>query len=171
MKKWLLVLGFLIMAVPSWADVTAKIISFRLDDNKNIEVHTQYKIDGVEVVSRYPQEDCDDGVGGTTKCYIWVTRYQILNFINLDGTLMSDSEIKSKIVLDLQQFENSLIQKTYLEKKNQEIFNKNLKTIVGTLDSLSSTTITLKDSAGKDITNLEVKTDGTATATPVIVVP
>ena len=168
MKKWLLVLWFLMMACPAWADVTAKIISFKLDDNKNIEVHTQYKIDGVEVVSRYPQESCDDGLGGTTQCYIWVTRYQVLNFVNPDGTLMSDAEIKDKIILDLQQFENALIQKTYLEKKNQEIFETNLKTIVGTLDSLTSSTITLKDSTGKETTTLEVKTDGTATITPAI---
>ena len=60
MKK-ILVLLFLVLCIasPVFADVTEEVISIDKDANENIRVWTQYKLDGVEVKSKY-DKICQD---------------------------------------------------------------------------------------------------------------
>lgn len=119
MFKMILIIIFLIFIFPSliFADVTAEILSYKIDDNGNIEVHTQYKIDGVEVQSRYSQEDGK---------YYWVTRYVASTFGN-----MTDVQIKERILSEIKEQMNALGQQSFLKKANEDIVNNRLKTLVG----------------------------------------
>jgi hypothetical protein len=46
MKKALLILALMAVCATAKADVTAEILSQKIDENGNIRVETQYKIDG-----------------------------------------------------------------------------------------------------------------------------
>lgn len=155
MKKGLLVL-FLILGLARlcFADVTAEIIGKDIDENGNIRIKTQYKIDGVEVSSRYPPENGK---------YYWVTRYTSTNFAG-----MTKLQIAQRIVKDIKAFADSLIQKKYYSIANPALSNSTLfDTIVG--QKLTETTASiLVDTNGdnKPDTEYLVKTDGTKTEQP-----
>lgn len=156
MKKLIFVLGFLMVAQWAVADVTRKVISIKQDENGNLEVHTQYKVDGVEVVSRYLTEPCDDG-----QCYIWVTRYDAVNFINPDGTFMDDAQKVEFIGNQVDKFSDSLIRKTFVQKKNLEIKDAGIKDLIGSTKTIQSSVIELKDKDKNITATVELKTDGT----------
>jgi hypothetical protein len=148
MRLLILILGFCLIASCVFAGVEATIVSKDIDDNGNIRVWTQYKIDGVEVESRYPKID-----GKSVYC----TRYNAMNFYN-----MTDTQIKEKIVQDVDTHVGSLIQQKYIEINNQEILNKNLKTLINTTISKDTSLIQLDtNNDGIVDTNMTVKSDGT----------
>lgn len=153
MKKVLLALVFCLVTSLAFADVTAEVLAYDADDNGNIRIKTQYKIDGVEVISRYPT---------LNDKYYWVTRYSAFNFAG-----MNDIEIKTRIIEDIEAFSKSLIQKTYLTKTNAEIIKSNLSTLIGTKNTETIGSI-LVDTNGDKILDTEwvVKTDGTKTEIP-----
>lgn len=111
---------FLVMILVSstvFADVVAEVLSYKIDQNGNIEVHTQYKIDGVEVPSRYPLED--------GKHYL-VTRYQANSF----GSMTND-QIKQRILKEIEEHAKSLTQEGFIKKANQDIMDNKLGSLVG----------------------------------------
>ena len=116
-KKIFIFMVLMGMAWPCFADVTAEVLSYKLDDNGNIEVHTQYKIDGVEQQSRYPQENGK---------YYWVTRYVASTF----GS-MTEAQIKARILSEIQDQVNALGQQKFLKKANKNIVDTKLGTLVG----------------------------------------
>ena len=116
--------SILIMAGVSFADVTAEVLSYKIDDNGNIEVHTQYKVDGVEVQSRYPQENGK---------YYWVTRYVASTF----GS-MTDVQIKDRILSEIKEQVNALGQQEFLKKANKNIVDTKLGTLIGSTDTQST---------------------------------
>jgi hypothetical protein len=129
------------------ADVTGEIIGKSIDENGNIVIQTQYKIDGVEVPSRYPQLDGK---------YYWVTRYSMQNFYG-----MSDADILVRIQKDIIQFGQSLISKKYVTEENTKL---ELKGVVGSTVTVTSADITVS----KDLA-ITVKTDGSLPVEKVIV--
>jgi len=124
------------------SNVTAEIISQDLDDNGNIRVWTQYKIDNIEVKSQYPKIDGK---------FVYATRYHILNFVG-----MTDTEIKARIQQDVETHAETLIRKTFIKKANQDILDSHLSDVVGT--KVIKETTTIKVSEDKE---WELKTDGT----------
>jgi len=117
MRILALVLGLCLMSSLALADVTSEIIDVTPDNNGNIMVKTQYKIDGVEVVSRYPK------FGGK---HYFVTRYDCMNFKD-----MSKEQIKERILSDIKEHSRALIVKTYIKKSNTDIL-RDFPEIVGT---------------------------------------
>lgn len=155
MKRILLILVFCLFATNVFAGVTAEILAYDLDDNGNIRVKTQYKIDGVEVISRYPT------LGGK---YYFVTRYHTLNFAG-----MSDAEIKTRILEDVEAHAKSLIKKTYIEKSNLDIHDNHIKEVVGSKVTKTTTTIEVDtDGDGEKDTNYILKTDGSHAESTII---
>jgi len=155
MKKLLLVLLFCLFATNVFAGVTAEILAYDLDDNGNIRVKTQYKIDGVEVVSRYPQ------LGGK---YYFVTRYHALNFAG-----MSDAEIKARILEDVENHAENLIKNTYMKKKNINIHDNHIKALVGSKVTETTTTVSV-DTDGDNVNDeiWTIKSDGSHTSAAII---
>lgn len=148
MKKILLILLFCLFATNVFADVTAEILSYDLDDNGNIRVKTQYKIDGIEVKSPYPLLDGK---------YYFVTRYNIFNFVG-----MTDEQIKARIVEDVTTHANTLIQQTFTQKQNTDIYANHLTELTGSKVKQTNTTIILDiDSDGVSDREWLIKTDGT----------
>jgi len=113
-RKIVLVLMALMMARFCYADVTAEIIGKAIDDNGNIIIKTQYKVDGVEVKSRYPVENGK---------YCWITMYNVTHFAN-----MTEQEISEKINKDISDFSKTLIRKKFIEVANKTV---NLQNIIG----------------------------------------
>lgn len=105
MKK-LVVAVVMVLGLASvcFADVTAEIIGVDLDENGAIRVKTQYKIDGKEVESRYPQQDGK---------YYFVTRYRIDNFAGMNKT-----KILQRIKSDISSFQKNIILNDYFKKAN-----------------------------------------------------
>jgi len=133
MKKFLIMFFVLFPAI-CFADVTAEVLSTTLDARGNIEVHTQYKVDGVEVVSPYPKED--------GKSY-YVTRYSVQNFSG-----MTDAEKLARINQDLQAYGEQLIRKPYQNEAVQLVKDANADLIK---------TDFFKTLAGKKVTITEAK--------------
>jgi len=147
MRIIILILMTLFPVIPSWADVTAEIISYKIDQNGNIEVHTQYKIDGVEVVSRYPQENGK---------YYWVTRYTASAFGN-----MTEPQIIARIMKEIDDESGALLLESYVKKINQTIATTKLGTLTGS--KLTKTQADLKvdnDGDGKADQIWTVTSDG-----------
>lgn len=115
--RFIIFLILMFSVSPIFADVTAEVLSYKIDQNGNIEVHTQYKVDGIEVQSRYPQENGK---------YYWVTRYDSHNFGD-----MNDEQIKQRILADVESQSESLIAQTFKKKENQKIVDGKLGTLVG----------------------------------------
>ena len=146
MKKLFLVLLFLALVTNCFAGVEAEIVAKDLDDNGNIRVWTQYKIDGVEVESNYPKID-----GKSVYC----VRFNALNFMDMNAT-----EIKDKIIGEAKSHCENLIQKTWVQKQNAEIIDKEIKGVVGSKLNITETTRVIN---GKDGKEYILKTDGTIT--------
>ncbi len=144
MKIASLILGFCLIATFAFAGTSAEIISYDKDDNGNIRVWTQYKIDGVEVDSRYPK------INGKE---VYCARYTVFNFID-----MTNDEIVARIKEDIEKHAETLIIKTFTKKKNDSIAQNNLSKLVGT--TATKITATRKISDTKEWV---LKTDGTFT--------
>jgi hypothetical protein len=154
MKILGLVLGLCLITTLAFAGAEGEVISIDKDDNGNIRVWTQYKVDGVEVESRYPK------INGKS---VFCSRYHFLNFVG-----MTDTEIKTKILEDVNIHAETLIRKTYILKKNRDIFDNHLKNVTTSKVSKETTIIKI-DTDGDNIPDKEymVKTDGTETITPI----
>jgi len=155
MKKIWLVVLFLGFTSLCFADVTAEIIGKDIDTNGNIIVKTQYKIDGIEVQSNYPQ------LGGK---YYWVTRYSIQNFANMDAT-----QVQARIDKDIKAYGEQLILKPFREQlrvdlktANQNLFNGDLlKDIIGHKTTVETATMIIdKNFDGIVDTEIIAKSDG-----------
>lgn len=125
-KVFLAILMLAFLVIPALADVTAEIIKCDLDASGNLRVYTQYKIDGVEVPSNYPQFEGK---------YYYVTSY---NFKRSD--ILAD-DILTKIKKDIEAYAQSLLARTYISKQNAEIVKSKLANIVGQKVTISSVVI------------------------------
>lgn len=110
MKIASLVLGLCLIASMSFADVTAEIVKYDLDDNGNIRVWTSHAIDGVEVPSNYPKIDGK---------FVYATRYSKQNFKDCKDK----AEIETYILDDIKNHSNNLCQKEF-DKKAPKTFNQ-----------------------------------------------
>lgn len=156
MKKWVLCLVLLFMTSLAYADVTAEIVGKAIDDNGNIIIRTQYKIDGVEVVSRYPKDEQGR--------YYWVTRYNIINFAG-----MTKAQIKQRVGRDIKAFAQNLIRQEYLKKANLALDTSDV--IGQTLTETTAEILVDTDGDGIPDKKWTVKNDGSKVEsdyTPVI---
>ena len=127
--------------------VQAKIIGVDKDEQGNIRVKTQYKIDGVEVVSPYPQ---------LNGMYYFVTRYTVQNFAG-----MTKLQILGRIKKDIQSHEKSLITKKFLQITNDAFVNAG-QDLINASDSIDTASIYV-DANGDGTLDTEwvISTDGT----------
>ena len=147
MKKLAFFILFLLITVSCFADVTAKIVGVDKDENGNIRVKTQYKIDGVEVKSPYPLEN---GIS------YWITRYSVQNFSGMNKT-----QIFTRIKKDIISFEKHLIIKKYLELANHDFISIS-QDLVNVTDTQSIASVYVDtDNNGTLDTEWVLKTDGT----------
>ena len=151
MKKLILALALVMVCGLAFAGYEAEILDVIQDPvNGSIIVKTQYKLDGVEVVSRYPQLDGK---------YYWVTRYQLQSFAGMD-----DNEMKMHVLKDLMSFGENLIREAYLEKANLAFIQDNAATLIGTKNAAVSATILLDTNKdGVRDTKWIIFSDGTRT--------
>ena len=149
-----LVLVLCFIATNAFADVTAEILDVTQDTNNgSIIVRTQYKIDGVEVPSRYPKLDGK---------YYWQTRYNLNQFAG-----MTNAEAKTFIFKDIQSFCKSLIKKTYLKLNNYQYVQDKANLLIGQTGQVDSAEILVDTNAdGIYDTKWIIKTDGTRTEEP-----
>lgn len=148
MKILGIVLGLCLMASIALAGVEAEIVKVDFDGTV-INVWTQYKVDGVEVQSRYPKITITDGEGVSKSYYVWRVGYNLFQF---DG--LSSEQIKTRVLKDVNEFANELGKNTYLKKANENY----VSTIKATEGSkVSKDTFDLDFGTGK----WTVKTDGT----------
>lgn len=156
MKLLGLILAMIFSPLIVNADVTAEILSHKIDDNGNIEVHTQYKIDGVEVPSRYPQEDGK---------YYFVTRYDASVFGGMNENQIKDRILNGRTTDGADSIKSqcdSLLIKSFLNKENKDIADNKMKTLPGSTISSSQADIGVDtDGDGKSDKIWVVKTDGT----------
>ena len=139
----------------AFADVTPEIVGKAIDDNGNIVIKTQYKIDGVEVVSRYPQENGK---------YYWVTRYSIQNFANMNAT-----QIQDRIDQDIKAYADNLITQPFQEQQrralktaNSNFYNTSLSNVTGHKVTVTSAKMVVDTNFdGMQDKEWTVKTDGT----------
>jgi len=134
--------------------VTAEILDVTQDPvNGSIVVKTQYKLDGVEVVSNYPL------LNGK---YYWVTRYQLQSFAGI-----TDLQAKQRILKDLQSHGQSLIRKKYLQQANFQYTQDKASLLIGTTGQIDTAEI-LVDMNGDGVNDTKwiIKTDGTRTEEP-----
>jgi len=150
MRRFILFLLFFLICSFSYAGVTGEVLAVDRDDNGNIRVKTQYKIDGVEVKSRYPK------LNGK---YYWVSRYRSHNFAD-----MTDLEIKNRILRDVRKHSENLITDTFFRVDNERIINNNLPNLIGSMIIRNQSKV-LIDIDGDNVFDKEwtVKTDGTKT--------
>ena len=152
MKKLFLLLLFLALVTNCFAEVTAQIIAVDKDDNGNIRVKTQYKIDGVEVVSKYPQQDGK---------YYWVTRYDVRSFVN-----MTKAQILGRVKNDIRAFEDNLITREFI-KINNDAWITAGQDLVNITDIKTSASMYVdKNSDGIADTEWIIYTNGTKTEQP-----
>ena len=128
MKTFILILAFCFITTLVFADTIGEIVSIDIDSNGNIRVWTQYKIDGTEVESQYPKID-----GKSVFC----TRYSALNFVD-----MSNTEIKERILEDIDTHTKTLITKKCLKKANKKI---KFKDVVGSKVSNNKAKVKIND--------------------------
>lgn len=148
MKRLLFVLLMLAVCGVAFADVTAEIIGKDLDENGNIVIRTQYKLDGEEVVSRYPRDE-------QGRSY-WVTRYTVQNFAGMDA-----NATKARILKDVKDYSKVLIQKDYLLTANQSL---DLSSVLGATNTETEASILVDENQdGTPDKEWKVKTDGSKT--------
>lgn len=161
MRIVVIVLSLILISSVAFAvedGVTAKILAYDIDDNGNIRVKTQYKIDGVEVKSNYPK---------LNDKYYFVTRYYALNFPG-----MTDKQIKDRILEDLNAHAENLVLDTFVKKNNQDIHDNHLSALVGSVISKIKATFKF-DSDGDNIDDKEwtVYTNATYTEKNILISP
>ena len=152
MKVLGLILIFLFITTFAFADVTAKIIAVDKDEQRNIRVKTQYRLDNVEVPSNYPPLDGK---------YYWVTRYTVQLFAG-----MTKAQILARIKKDIIAFEKQLITKKYMEINNDAFVTAG-QDLVNATDTQTTASIYV-DVNGDSILDTEwiLKSDGTRTEQP-----
>jgi len=134
--------------------VTAEILDVAQDQNTGaIIVRTQYKIDGVEVVSPYPP------LNGK---YYFQTRYNLNQFAG-----MTDQQAKTFIFKDLQSHAKTLIIRTYLKLNNFQYVQDKANLLIGQSGQVDSAEI-LVDTNADNIPDTKwiIYTDGTRTEEP-----
>lgn len=149
--KFVLSIFILLFSGNVFADVTAEILSYKIDENGNVEVHSQYQIDGVEIESRYPQEDGK---------YYWVTRYNFFNFLD-----MSNDEIETYILEDLKKNAEGFLVQDFTKKENAKIIDK-FKSLDFIAKKATATEAKIPIDFNKDSVSDEewtLRTDGTKT--------
>ena len=124
--RYVLVLVMLFMTAICYAGVEGEVIDYDLDAKGSIRVWTQYKVDGVEVGSKYPKKDGK---------YVYCTRYHALNFLGMTG-----AEIKIRVLEDVDTHTKSLIQQKCIKEANKNI---KLKDVVGSTVSAQSATMVI----------------------------
>ncbi len=142
----LMILGISFCGVAT-ADVTSLILKKDIDDNDNIRVYTQYMVDGEELESKYPKLDGK---------YYYVSRYDFMNFIKQDGTIMSEAEKEIYIELQIKFHRESLLRQTFIKKNNLDVQQTELSNLVGKQGTTKTATMKINDTK-----EWEVKTDGT----------
>lgn len=149
MKRILFSLILCLFCFQGFSDVTATILDVSQDSNSGaIIVKTQYKVDGVELVSNYPLLDGK---------YYWQTRYNLNQFAG-----MTDGEVKTRIFKDIKAFGENVTCKTYLKQANFVYTKDKGSLLIGQTGTILSADI-LVDSDGDNIVDTKwiVKTDGT----------
>lgn len=138
-----------------FGDVTWKVLKVDKDTNGNIQVKTQFKIDGVEVQSRYPT------LNGK---YYFVTRFSAQNFWE-----MTAQEKKDFITAELDKHAQALIAREYMKKENDLIITKDLVGLTSTVGTKTEAKVKA-DTDGNGLNDKEytVKTDGTKTSKTII---
>jgi len=142
MKKALLILALMAVCATAKADVTAEILSQKIDENGNIRVETQYKIDGKTVdVKAQACANCTQG-----------SRYSFTNFIG-----MTDAEIMAYIKADIEVHAKNLVARKFATDEN--------KKLLPDISDLTGQKVTATESVIKisDTEEWTVKTDGTKT--------
>ncbi len=152
--KFILTLFFCLLTTFAFADVIGEIVSIDKDVKGSIRVWTQYKVDGVEVESRYPK------IGGK---YVFCSRYNAINFAG-----MTDTQIKARIDFDVKQHTKSLLRNTYISVVNDDIIANHLGTVVGSTTTTKDLKINV-DTDGDGVIDAEVliKTDGSQSISPI----
>lgn len=155
MKKLLFALLLTMVAGLAYAGVDAEILDVAQDPaNGSIIVRTQYKLDGVEVPSRYP-------VDAQGRSY-WQTRYNVDKFAG-----MTDLQVKQYILKDLQSFGETLVRKAYFEKANFQYTQAKAALLIGTKGTIATADVVVDTNAdGLADTRWVVKSDGTRTEEP-----
>lgn len=146
MKKAFLILALMAVCATVRADVTAEIISQNIDENGNIRVVTQYKIDGKTVdVKSQPCDNCTQG-----------SRYSFQNFID-----MTDAEIMAYIKADIGVHAKNLVARKFATEEN--------KKLLPDISELTGQKVTATESVLKisDTVEWTVKTDGTKTVSSI----
>jgi len=173
MKRFILAIIFCLVSGFAYADASFEIVAQDIDNNGNIRVWTQHKIDGVEVVSQYPK------INGKS---VWATRYSKQNF----AECKDKAEIEAKIMIDIANYSNALIQKEfdknapktlnqirvdYNTSANQAFVTANLDKLVGKTSTVATTSQKIDiNNDGVIDTELTLKTDGTKTIQDVVVI-
>lgn len=131
----------------AFAGVEAEIISIDKDNNENIRVWTTYNIDNIEVKSSYPK------INGH---YVFCSRYYALNFAG-----MTDAEIKTRILEDVNDHAENLIKKTYIQKSNNDILTNHLGAVMGSKVTKTEAIIQVDTNGDGEVDkNWTVKTNG-----------
>ena len=107
MKILGIVFGLCLISTLAFADASGEIVAIDKDANGNIRVWTQYKVDNIEVESRYPKIDGK---------YVYCTRYSKQNFLG-----MTETEIIERIEEDLKSHSQNLIQKAFDVKSDKTL--------------------------------------------------
>ena len=134
--------------------VQAEILDVTQDPkNGSIIVRTQYKLDGVEVMSNYPP------LGGK---YYWQTRYQIDKFAG-----MTDGQVKTYIFKDLAAFGKNLIRKRFFQLNNFQYIQDKANLLIGQTGTVNTAEVLVDTNAdGVVDTKWVVSSDGTKTEEP-----
>lgn len=151
MKKIIvLCFAFLLFATLARAEVEGKVLSYSPEENGNIVVISEYKLNGKKIVSRYPDGN-------------WRTRYSALNFS------------KEKVLEDVKGFCESNVWNEYNKKAN--VKNVSDQDKLEADDPNKITTLTYKTSTtemridtngdGQMDTLITLKDDGTKTSTSI----
>ena len=169
MKIASMVLVMCLVGVLAFGDSSGEIVSIDIDSNGNIRVWTQYKVDGVEVDSRYPKIDGKQ---------VYCVRYNKKNFLG-----MSKAEITERIEQDLQSHSRNLIAKEfdknapktlkqirveYNTQANQDFMDISFPVLVGRKVAETESVIILDtDNDGVQDKEIKVTSDGKKTITDI----
>ena len=153
MKKFICLFISIFVIGQVFAGVIGEVVDITEDDNGNLRIWVNYKIDGVEVDSSYPTID-----GKEVYCF----RVAYWNLIN-----MTDTQMKEYIESEIENECSRLVTEAFRVKENQKIKEENLEKI--TFSNVTKTEAVIDyPRKGK---RYVVKTDGTKVVTDIPVVP
>ena len=152
--KYILTLIMICFTTLAFADASGEIIKLEYDENKNIRVWVQYKVDGVEVPSRYPP------INGKQ---VWCFRKSFAEFVG-----MTNTQIIENIKKDVEEHCNNLVVGEFRQIKNADIMDK-IKGSVGTKITKDSAELFFDtDKDGNVDTKWTVYSNGSYTESPVV---